>query len=183
MNKLKKCINETKKEAGQPYSEKLLGKEPTDKEKGQLIDMITDSVAEKLRSRICRRCSDTNIDNNGDYCAKCKPIIDKEIQFNVLKQIKATEINIINIQREIDFKAAQVASTGDDTPSEIIETRTIKRTDTGEPVIIDGFKSGLKPRFLLENEIDDLRGRKELFEKQLEHLKKEVKNVTAEDRD
>lgn len=156
--------------------------EVSDSDKVGVVDMIAEKVIEKLKKRICRRCHSV-VFESGDYCDKCQVIIDEEVKFNVEKEIKRFEVNCGNVQREIDFKQSQVDSEPESKPKGIVESRVMKYLEKGEPVILDTYSSGLKPVHILLNEIDELKGRKQLFIKQLEHLRKqlEVKNASAND--
>ena len=173
----KKKINELKKEAGQP------NEEPTNKEKKQIIDIMVEKVSERLKNNICKRCHGTIFGKEGDYCDGCQVKVDRDQRFQVEKEIKRIESNIRNFDREIKFKQAQIDAQPYVSPTEIIETRIIKHTDKGEPVIIDGYTNGLKPRYILENEVDQITSLKELHEKQITEMKKslEEKDAAAKD--
>lgn len=71
---------------------------------------------------------------------------------------------IINTQREIDFKKKQVES------GVIIETRTRHILPDGTSALVDAYVDGLKPEFLLLNEIDELLSRIDINKSQLQYL-------------
>lgn len=76
------------------------------------------------------------------------------------------ETIIKNLQRDIDFKMSQADS------GEIIETRVVSHAPDGTPVIIDGYKDGVKPVHILLNEIDELKARQEISRETLINLTK-----------
>jgi len=77
------------------------------------------------------------------------------------------------LERDIIFKLAQIES------GEITETRTIHKLADGTMSIVDGFINNLKPKHILENEVDELKARVEMFKEQLIEIKKaeEEENV------
>ena len=84
-------------------------------------------------------------------------------------------MRIKNIQREIDFKKEQL-KTG------VKETRTIHTLPDGSAAIVDGFVEGVKPKHVLENEIDAFTVKQQIFEEQLRQMKikeEEEKNARS----
>lgn len=114
--------------------------------------------------KICTRCK-TEI-KSGNLCERCEKLRKEQIEFERMKAEKFAEMQISNLGRDIGFKQDQI-DTG-----EIIETRVIKFANTGEPTIIDGYLSNVKPKYLLENEIDELKLKQQMFKEQIESIKK-----------
>lgn len=78
--------------------------------------------------------------------------------------------------REIDYKQKQIAT-------EIItETRTIHKLPDGTTTIVDGFTDGLKPKHIIENELDQLKAMIEMNKEQLAEIEKaeEEENAKSE---
>ena len=131
--------------------------------RSQMIERAKKEIIEDMKKHSCKRCM-VRVNEGEEFCPKCKKIQEVDMVFHRKKTRLHNETQIKNIQREIEFKATQVKS------GDIQETRFVKIADSGQPTIIDGYKDNLKPKHILENEIDDLKARQDLFKEQLRAL-------------
>jgi len=85
-----------------------------------------------------------------------------------------TKARLNCIQRDIDFKKAQLEC------GKITETRVVHRMPDGSMSIVDGYVDGLKPKHILENEIDQQSVEIILMNEQLEEIEK-IENENTKD--
>ena len=131
----------------------------------QAVERAKKKIEESIQKWTCRRCG-VRLEEEGKFCEKCAELEKEQMDFNRKKTRLNAETQIENLERYINFKQEQVVT------GKIVETRIVKLSSTGEPTIIDGFVDSTKPKFILENEISELKGRQELFKEQLKGLKK-----------
>jgi hypothetical protein len=129
----------------------------------ELIEQAKKEILHDLNKHTCKRC--TIRIEEGSLCEKCQRLEDINMEFNRSAKKHDFENQITGMQREIEFKQNQV-DTGN-----IVETRAVRIGNDGMPTIVDGFVDGVKPKHLLLNDIDNLKTRQKLIEKQLKALK------------
>ena len=137
-------------------------------------DIIVQKLFDKIYANICKRCMRIK-DTPGEFCGRCQGIEKDSIDFERAKKRNMLTTNIANLENENKFKQEQI-----DTDN-LVETRIIKRSETGEPIIMDEFVGGLKPKYILENEIRQNKAQLDLYEKQLDLLKKAEENDKNDD--
>lgn len=86
-------------------------------------------------------------------------------------QKERLEIELTCIRREIKFKDEEVSS------GNIIETRAVNQIPGQPAITLDGYQDGLKPKHLLENEMDQLN----LIIKQKQEMIDDIKKLEEED--
>lgn len=91
-----------------------------------------------------------------------------EDQLNFERKVRIKELNrrLDSLTRHFNFKTEQVIS------GQIIETRSIHQIPDGSAVKVDGYIGGLKPKFLLEDEIEEIKFHMELLKEQIEMIQK-----------
>jgi len=82
------------------------------------------------------------------------------------------KIMTTNINREIEYKLLQL-------DNGITETRTINRIPDGTAVVVDGYVDNLKPKFMIQNEIDTLGQRVKEFNEEVKAIE-ELENANTE---
>lgn len=119
----------------------------------------------KRKSKVCEECG-KHIEFDRKYCPDCEKKRAINMKFHRMKTKALAGVNINNIQRDVDFKQGQIDS------EKIIETRVVKISDSGSPIIIDGYVNGVKPKHILQNEIDSLKAQQEMYRKQIQEIEK-----------
>jgi len=87
-----------------------------------------------------------------------------QVEFDRKRTKQINAVRIVNINRDILFKQNQV-DTG-----EIVETRSIHRLPDGTATIVDGYIDHLKPKHILQNEIDEAKNKVEFYEEQIKQI-------------
>ena len=113
-------------------------------------------IEKKMNNRIFKFCSES--------CKKdfVKNMADEK---RITKEREKVELRCL--EREIGFKAKQLEKG-------IIETRFVNQLPGQPALIIEGFEGQLKPKFLIENDIDRLNQR-------LKEAKNRIKELGDED--
>lgn len=130
----------------------------------QMKEKIKEDILKEWDKHKCKRCGGST--EEGKFCEKCDVLEKEQMDFNRSKTKMQSQVQISNISRHITYKEEQVKS------NTVQETRIVKIADNGEATIMDGYIDQIKPKFLLENEIDELKVRQELFKQQLKAIER-----------
>jgi len=158
--RMKKKINEEKKKAGQPVELS---------EEDKLVMGVANKVIDQITKKICRRCTNLLVsidEKKNGYCDKCWELVVEQRTHERIERHLLLKNRLLNTQREIDFKIKQLDK------KEITETMVITKGEDGKPLIYEGFKDNLKPDFMLHNEIAHLKMQVDMYNKQLDSMKK-----------
>jgi len=147
-------IQKLKREAGQPVG---LTEE----------DKAANKILKKLFDNACERCGRLKEIDGKPLCAICKALEEDNKTFQRETTKERLKVNIENLKDEIAFKKEQVDN------GEVKETRTISYGPDGKPTIIDGYVDGVKPAFILKNEIRQHNAQIKSYESQLNLIKKD----------
>lgn len=164
-DRMKKAIIDEKKKAGQPV-------ELTSEDK--LVLNVANKVIDMISNQVCRRCTHllvTEDEKKNCYCATCWELVLEQREHERTERKSILNSRIKNVEREIEYKVSEIDN------KDIKETFVIIKGDDGKPVVYEGFKDNVKPDYMLYNEIDNLKYQIEMYQKQLEGIKK------AEDKD
>ena len=162
-DKIKEQIKKERIEAGQPV-------QLTEEDKK--VNMIVKKVTDELLKHTCRRCTcilKGEIEQERDYCDHCWEMVLDQREHERIEKDMFLKDKIDAVVREKEFKEDQVTS------GNIKETLSIVTGDDGKPLVCEGFAGGVKPKFMLLNEIADLKTREKLYNKQIENMEKAVK--------
>ena len=100
------------------------------------------------------------------FCSRdCIKLFEVNISAQRIIQKERMENDINFLNREIDFKKEQIQS------GNIVETRMINQLPGQPAIIIEGYKEGTKPSYILENEIESRMQR-------IKEIKRQMDNIT-----
>lgn len=133
--------------------------------RSQMIERAKEEILTDMKKHSCKRCG-VRTEEGENFCEKCNVLEKEQMAFNRSKTKMQSQAQISNIDRHIKYKEEQVRNNA------VTETRIVKIADNGEATIIDGYMDNMKPTFLLENEIDELKVRQELFKQQLKAIER-----------
>lgn len=124
---------------------------------------------------ICEQCgkkvTDTLIKEklggqDKNFCNKdCLKLFEINMEEIRITTEERTNKDIHFLKREIEYKATQLKKG-------IEETRAINQVPGQPAMILDGYKDGLKPAYILENEIEQNEQRIKEKRRQIENIKK-----------
>ena len=153
-------IKDEKEKMGQPktYEQKM-------------IDGIVNKVTEKMLKHVCKRCTVLLADDTEKergFCPKCWEVRLEQLAHERVERELMLKNRIDAAKREKEFKENQLKDG-------IKETMVIITGEDGKPYAHEGYVGGVKPEYMIHNDIADLNSRMKLFESQLENMKKAVK--------
>jgi len=96
---------------------------------------------------------------------KKREMEEEQKRFDRSQSKKRLTAQIKNMGRDIIFKKGQL-DTG------IVETRTVHLTPDGSATIVDGYIDNMKPKHIIENEITEYGAKIEIFQEQIDEIKK-----------
>lgn len=120
----------------------------------------------------CKQCGKEITE--GEFCnGECSKMFKDNEQAQRQISKERYEKEIIFFEREIKFKQDQIDS------KNIVETRMVNIIPGQPAIIVDGYKDGCKPEFMIQNEIDQKNQQIKERKKHLEDIKKiEEENAT-----
>ena len=89
-------------------------------------------------------------------------------QYDRKVSLSRLAVRIGSIARDITYKMKQIET------GIITETRSIHKLPDGTAAIVDGYVDELKPKFIIENEVDYLKNEMDLIKEQIEETKKSM---------